>query len=150
VLAIAVLVIPGAYVRVGEEMPDFRIKLELGMLLDQDALNLAAFRVPMIQVRLVAKGQSHESLYFGCEIPGRFRRASYVDGFSSRFPNMPKIFASPKSLTEEQSGDNSLLRWFSFLRFEYQKIGHCRLPFRVLEVDQLLGVDPDSVGLARL
>jgi hypothetical protein len=110
VLAIAVLVIPDAYVRVGEEMPDFAIKLEFGVLLDQDTLNLAAFRVPMIQVHLVAKRQSHESLYFGGEIPGRFRRASYVAGFLFAFSKHAKIFAS-QSLIEEQSGDHSLLRW---------------------------------------
>ena len=60
-------------------MPDFVIKLEFRKPLDQDTLDLAAFRVPMLGVYLAGERQTHEPFYFCREIPGCFRRAAYID-----------------------------------------------------------------------
>jgi hypothetical protein len=80
VLTIAITFVARPYVRIGEEMPDLVIKLEFRKSLDQDTLDLTAFRVPMLSVYLIGERQGHEPFYFYREIPGCFRRAAYIEG----------------------------------------------------------------------
>ena len=97
-LTITITFVARPYVRIGEEMPDFVIKLEFRKPLDQDTLDLAAFRVPMLGVYLAGERQSYESFYFCREIPGCFRRAAYIDG---------NLFAPSKHVVVFQSISDS-------------------------------------------
>jgi hypothetical protein len=133
VLTITITFVARPYVGVGEEMPDLVIKFEFRKSLDQDPLDLSAFRVPMLGVYLAGERQSHEPFYFCREIPGRFWRAAYIDGnlfASSKHVEKICLRGQPRHVWPEDNrtydcrgnGGNKNRSGRDILRIAYQRV----------------------------
>jgi hypothetical protein len=133
VLTITITFVACPYVGVGEEMPDLVVELEFRESLDQDTLDLSAFRVPMLGVYLAGERQSHEPFYFCREIPGRFWRAAYIDGnlfASSKHVEKICLRGQPRHVWPEDNrtydcrgnGGNKNRSGRDILRIAYQRV----------------------------